>query len=86
LKALPQWISSGILEHVDQFGLEIHTGLNSVAKENIVTELSTLLDVFRNLYKMGFKLISSTNNDCVGKSNDLNQRYLNLFEIVFYKE
>jgi hypothetical protein len=74
------------LEHVDQFGLEIHTGLISIGKENIVTELSILLDVFRNLYKMGFKLISSTNNDCIGKSNDLNQRYLNLFEVVFYKE
>ena len=86
MKALPQWISSGILEFVDQFGLEIHTGLMSVQKDNIVAELSTLLDVFRNLYKIGFKMISNTNNDCVGKSDDLNKRYLNLFEVVFYKE
>ena len=34
---------------------------------------------------MGFKLISATNNDCAGKAEDMNEQYLNYFEVVFYK-
>jgi hypothetical protein len=47
LKALPEWISSGILEQIDQFGLEIHTAPVSISPDNIVNELSNLMEVIR---------------------------------------
>ena len=86
LRAFPQWISSGILEYVDQIGIEIHTGLYSIQEKDIVSEISKMLGVLKKLHQIGFRMISSTNNDCVAKSNDLNRRYLSLSEVVFYKE
>ena len=83
---MPEWISSGILDQVSQFGLEIHTPVGIIGKDQIVPELSKLLDVFRQLYDVGFRLISSTNNDCVAKSQDFEGKYLNYFELVFYKQ
>jgi hypothetical protein len=86
LRALPQWISSGILDYVDQIGIEIHTGLHVIKEENIISEISQMLDVLQKLYQTGFRLISSTNNDCVAKNDDLNHKYLSLTEVVFYRE
>jgi hypothetical protein len=40
----------------------------------------------RQLYRIGFRLISSINNDCMGKRDDLEGRYLNFIELVFYKK
>jgi hypothetical protein len=62
------------LDHVSQFGLEIHTGIETIPEDSIVPELTNLLDVMRNLHKLGFHLISTTNNDCVAKSRDLEKR------------
>ena len=51
LKALPEWISSGILDQVSQFGLEIHTDIYSIVKERIVPELTNLVSILsRQLY------------------------------------
>ena len=85
LKALPEWISSGIIDSIDQFGLELHTASNVIRPENLVVELTNLLDVFRNLHDIGFRLISTTNNDCVAKSQDMQGKYLNYFEVVFLR-
>jgi len=74
LKALPEWINSGVLDQVSQFGLEIHTGIGTIPEGKIVSELTSLLDVMRNLHKLGFHLISNTNNDCMAKSKDLQKR------------
>jgi hypothetical protein len=88
IAAIPEWISSGILDNVSQFGIELHTGTFvfgkalDVASQNI----SKILEFIRNLYKLGFRLISNANNDCVEKSDDYEKKYLSLMEVVFYKE
>ena len=82
IKAMPEWVSSGVLDQVDQFGVEIYT--NEIA-ENI-EELSNLVDLLRNLFKLGFRLISTSNNQCVEKVVDFQNRYYSLIEVVFYKE
>lgn len=85
LKVLPEWISSGILEQVDQFGLEIHTAPFTIPDRDLPEKLTDLLNVFRKLVDAGFRLISSMNNDCVAKSQDIEGKYFNYFEVVFYK-
>jgi len=80
LKALPQWISSGMMEYVDQFGIEIHTAPGSKPEM-----LLDLLQVFQQLFENGFQLISSMNNECVGTKADSKNKYYSLFEVVFYK-
>jgi hypothetical protein len=79
---MAEWIASGVIVEVAQIGLEIHTHF---PQDTAAEKLSALLDVFRALHQKGFRLISSTNNDCVGKSADYEKRYLNLAEIVFLK-
>jgi len=83
IKAIPEWISSGVLDQVRQFGIEIHTGAGLGADP--LPHLLELLDSIRQLHQIGFKLISNVNNDCIGKTEDLEKRYLNLMEAVFYK-
>jgi hypothetical protein len=83
LKSIPEWISSGILDHVSQFGIELHTGSN-LGKDPL-PNLLELIDSIRQLHQIGFKLISNVNNDCVGKTNDFEGKYLSLMEAVFYK-
>ena len=84
LESIPEWISSGILDRVSQFGIELHTGRTALGSDQMA-KLLDLLDVWRNLHELGFRMISNTNNDCVGKSDDLQNQYFNLFEVVFYK-
>lgn len=83
LAAMKTWITSGILEYVSQIGIEIHSA-HSLESGNAT--LFGLLETFRLFDKEGFKLISTTNNECVGKSSDLNQQYYVLFELVFFKQ
>jgi hypothetical protein len=80
IHAIPEWIRSGILEDVDQIGMEIHTVFS---QDIAAAQLSAILDAFRTLHVAGFRLISSTNNDCTGKSVDFERKYYNLAEIVF---
>ncbi len=84
LLAIPEWISSGILNNIEQIGFEIHTGFQQ--GEELRKQLIAILDEMRSLHQLGFRLISSENNECIGKSTDLEQRYLNLIELVFYKQ
>jgi hypothetical protein len=83
IKAIPEWISSGVLDQVRQFGIEIHTGAGLGADP--LPQLLELLDSIKQLHQIGFKLISNVNNDCIGKTEDFEKRYLNLMEAVFYK-
>ena len=85
LKAISQWISSGILENVRQIGIEIHTAKDFVGQDQVAPVLLELIDDLQKLYEMGFRLISSTNNGCSDKGSDLEQRYNPFFELVFYK-
>jgi hypothetical protein len=84
LKSIPEWISSGVLSQVDQIGIEIHTGF--IKQEESVKELSGLLDLIRKLYNIGFRLISTSNNECMAKTNDFEHKFFSLMEVVFYKE
>ena len=88
IDAIPEWISSGILDRVSQIGIELHTGRTALAVEaaNLSKAFSKILNFLRELHKIGFRIISNANNDCVEKSNDDDNRYLSLMEVVFYKE
>ena len=83
MKSIPEWISSGVLDQVDQIGMEIHT---DIKKEETVKQLSELLDSIRKLHNIGFRLISTSNNECMAKAHDFEQKFFNLMEVVFYKE
>ena len=83
IKAIPEWISSGVLDQVSQFGIELHT--SSALGADPLPNLIELLESIKKLHQIGFKLISNVNNDCIGKSEDSEKRYINLMEAVFYK-
>jgi hypothetical protein len=85
LKAIAQWINSGILENVRQIGIEIHTAKDFVTNDQVTPVLLELLDDTQKLYEMGFRLISSTNNGCSDKGADLEHKYNPFIELVFYK-
>ena len=86
IKAIPEWIDSGVLDQVNQFGIELHTGQTSLGSDDLIPKISELLTIIRKLHNIGFRLISNSNNDCVGKSDDYNKQYFNLMEVVFYKD
>ena len=86
LKAIPEWISSGVLDQVNQIGIELHTGKGAIPQDKVFSELSFLLAEMRKLHDIGFRLISTTNNDCVSKSDDFQNVFANYFEVVFYRE
>ena len=52
---------------------------------NAVPILVQMMDDFRRMNELGFQLISSTDNGCATKKNDLENRYNPYFEIVLYK-
>ena len=85
LKAIQEWIDSGILNQVSQIGIELHTQPESMSKDELANLLKDLLDAMRKLHEMGFRLISLFNNECGGKSSDYEGRYLVYFEVVFYR-
>ncbi len=80
--AINEWIDSGAINVVSQIGIEIHT---DVPRPSINSTLTTLVQTFRRLHTAGFRLISTTNNECIGKKFDYLNRYYTLFELVFYK-
>ena len=82
LKAMPEWLRSGVLDQVDQFGIEMYT--NGIADN--LEELSNLVNLMRDFFNIGFRLISTSNNFCVEKAVDYQKRYYSLIEVVFYKE
>ena len=52
---------------------------------NAVPVLVQMMEDFRGLNELGFQLISSTDNGCATKANDLENRYNPYFELVLYK-
>jgi hypothetical protein len=81
INAMKNWVESGALNYVRQIGIEVHTIHDSNGKDFLLS----LVESFRSFDRQGFKLVSVTNNECVGKSADLNKQYYNLFELVFHK-
>jgi hypothetical protein len=81
--AIPEWVSSGILKDIYQIGIEIHTFGKEGEEQR--KELLQLLNEMRKLHQLGFRLISSANNECVGRNEDIEKRYYNVFELVYYK-
>eukprot|EP00095_Tigriopus_kingsejongensis_P007533 maker-scaffold1035_size68272-snap-gene-0.13 protein:Tk07533 transcript:maker-scaffold1035_size68272-snap-gene-0.13-mRNA-1 annotation:"hypothetical protein DAPPUDRAFT_239346" len=72
LKVLPEWISSGILEHVEQIGFEFHIRAGNIRK---------FAQIIVDLKQQGFHLISFDPNAFVGLTNHQYQ----CFEVVFKK-
>ena len=85
LEAIPEWIDSVALDLVSQMGIEIHTSQNNIKYLKVKRTLNKMLNIFRRLDKSGFRLISSTNNGCMGKAIDYDKHYYTLMEVVFYK-
>jgi hypothetical protein len=85
LDAVQEWIDSGILDNVDQIGIEFHTGELFLKEEKIAKKLYGLLESLKKLYILGFRIISYTPNNCVGKSQDIEKRFYTFFDIVLYK-
>jgi hypothetical protein len=78
--------SSGVLANVDQIGIEFHTGevfLSGTLKT--AKKLSELLEALKQLYNLGFRLISNTPNNCVGKSQDSGRQYYTFFDVVLFR-
>ena len=85
IKAIPEWIQSGILQNVRQIGIELHTGKIFFDKAKRAKVAKTLLKAISQLYDLGFRHISYDPNTCVGKSQDHDGRYYTFIDIVLYK-
>jgi len=85
IKAMSEWIESGILDQVQQIGIEIHTGTDYIEEKDIVETLYKFIDNFKKLHSLGFRFIFTSLNDCTGRDNDLKKEYTPFYELVFYK-
>jgi hypothetical protein len=85
IKAIPEWIESGILQNVRQIGIELHTGKIFFDKAKRARVAESLLKSISQLYDLGFRHISYDPNTCVGKSQDHDGRYYTFIDIVLYK-
>ena len=79
LNSLPEWISSGALDHVLQIGLELH--LPSIHEEK---RFKWLLDLLNQLYHENYRLISHEINMTVGKPSS--EGYYSYMEVVLMKD
>ena len=88
LKAIHNWLDSGILEVVQQIGLELHTGYDYIEKNQTAEVLYQILKTLKEIEdKYRFKLIDYKSNGCVGKDGDvIGQLYHTFFDIVLMKE
>jgi hypothetical protein len=78
LTALPQWLESGALEHVEQLAMELH--LPSIHQQKRFT---WLLGVLQQLYRLGFRLISHEVNMTVKTTTG---GYHSFLEVVLMKD
>lgn len=85
LTAMKEWIDSGVLDLVDQIGIEIHTGRGFIQENHYMATLLRMMKVFQQLHRLGFRHISTSLNDCTGKTADIFQEYTPFVEVVFYK-
>ena len=79
LFSLPEWISSGALDHVLQLGLELHLPSIHVEKR-----FKWLLDLLNQLYHLNYRLISHEINMTVGKP--ASEGYYSYMEVVLMKD
>ena len=82
---MAEWIKSGVLDSVDQIGMEMHTGRVHVKPESHVRVIRDLIGYFQAIYKMGFKPISYEANGCTGRSHDIEGRFYSYFDVVLYR-
>ena len=85
IKAIPEWIQSGVLENVRQIGMELHTGKVFFDRKGQADAAKKLLKFISQLYDLGFRHISYSPNTCMGKSQDINEQYFTFIDIVLYK-
>ena len=81
LKRLPQWIDEGILNNIQQIGMEFHLSSEDMVKTH------KFIRVLRFLYfKENYRLISYEANGCAQNSNKAQSgKYYDLAEIVLKK-
>jgi hypothetical protein len=78
LAALPEWLESGVLEHVEQLAMELH--LPPVHQEQ---RFPWLLELLQRLYKAGFRLVSHEVNMTV---KNISLGYHNYLEVVLMRD
>ena len=86
IKAIPEWIKSGVLKNVRQIGIELHTGkvfFNDKIKQ--ARAAKSLLRAISKLHDLGFRHISYSPNTCVGKSQDSGGQYYTFADIVLFR-
>jgi len=83
---LPQWLESGLLQRVDQLGIELH-----LAEIHQKQSFPWLLGLLQQLYVQGFRIISHEVNTAVFSMVDpsikpLQQGYHSYFEVVLMRD
>ena len=88
LKAMHDWLDSGVLEVVQQIGLELHTGIVHIEKTQTANTLYQILKTLTEMKDMyRFKLIDYKSNGCVGRNGDaIGHLYHTYFDIVLMKD
>ena len=94
MKAMPEWVASGALKNVNQLAIEIHSFIH-----NEKSQYYDLLLIMKDLYNIGFRIISYDANLIVGRKNAedefmhiVNEMehsgtfYTPLFELVLMKD
>ena len=64
MQAMPEWVASGALKNVNQLSIEIHSG-----NHNSKSLYYDLLLIMKDLYNIGFRIISYDANLIVGRKN-----------------
>ena len=85
IKAIPQWIQSGVLKNVRQIGLELHTGKTFFDRSGQANAAKSLLKSISQLHELGFRHISYAPNLFVDKRQDHGMTYYTYIDIVLYK-
>ena len=83
ISCLKQWLKSGVVNFIDQLGIEMHTG--PVAYSNGV--LKGILSFFRKILDQHqLHLVDYNPNLCIGKSSDKQKKYYTYHDLLFVKK
>ena len=83
IPCLKQWLKSGVVNFIDQLGIEMHTG--DIAYSNGV--LKGILSFFRKILDQHqLHLVDYNPNLCVGKSSDKQKKYYTYHDLLFVKK
>ena len=86
LNAMPSLVSSGILNNIQQIGMEMHTGKMHVARKKALKLFNGLLKGFKAIQEdYGFRLIAYNANGCMAKKYCYTNTYHPYHDLVFYK-